>query len=78
MQGEFAVDFSRPKNPKITYSLEADHKDFYLNTDIILERIKIMETAELSVSNIGNTVIRMGRMNVVGAEEFAKHAEAVK
>lgn len=70
--GEVKADFSNAKHPRFTFSIHSEAREFESVP------LTIQKSGELRLSNLSNTMIRMGRIQAVKSQEYMKYLEAVQ
>lgn len=78
-KGNFKIDFSSKKSPKISFTLKAQQTVIDPRFSEITARAQLIDTVEYTFSNIGNTTIKMPKnLKTVQANEFNSYMEALK
>lgn len=70
--GEVKVDFSNAKHPCFTFSIHSEAREFESVP------LTIQKSGKLYLSNLSNTMIRMGNIQAVKSQEYLKYLEAVQ
>lgn len=78
VKGDLKADLTREKRPRVVFSLDAQQVQMDEHK-VIVGFTHVIDKAEYTFSNIGNTVIELPNdLKAVGAEEFNDFLEAVR
>ena len=77
--GAFQVNLKNKKQPTLSISLEAEQTLFDERTGLYASLVRVIDSMEYSVCNLGNTAIKMPKkLKPISAEQFHAYVEATK